>query len=410
MAYKKGSLLRTAFEAYTVQTQRGAGPSGDVYEVVNSCGQPKAVKVLRDAGPEALKPAANDFNFCFRTHHKNIISVLDCGLTGGKAPFYVMPLYARNLRDCMRNGIREDKVLGIFGQILDAVEAAHLHGIRHRALKPENILLDEAGEEVVVADFGTAPFEEVALWSAASSDASDRLKEFPYAAPEQKYRGGHVDAKADVFALGLILKEIFTGTVPDNWGQPTIEEFSRNFAYLDWVVARMTKDDPAKRSSVTQVKRELIARGIEFLSIQRLSTLTNEVIRETDVDDPLLRNPITIQAVDFKGATLFLTLSVTPPAHWVAAFHNLRPRTTYAGFGPERFIFLGRIGQVSIGRGHDPQQLFESAKSFVEGANRVYAEETIAAHRRDLEEERAKRRARIASEERRLQVLSRLRL
>src|SRR5277367_3872748 len=164
MGYKKGAVLRTAFDSYTIQAQIGAGGTGEVYMVLSSDGTPRAAKILdgAKAGSGGLKPSRDEFNFSFRSTHKNILAVLDCGLTGSRAAFYVMPLYAQSLRDLILRRIPQDNVLRIFGTILDAVEAAHLHNIWHRDLKPENILINEDGRELVVADFGIAHFTAMA--------------------------------------------------------------------------------------------------------------------------------------------------------------------------------------------------------------------------------------------------------
>ena len=397
MAYKRGSVLRTAFDAYTLLALKGDGGCGEVHEAVDSDGERRAIKVVHAAKSSAtgLKRAASDFNFCFKSGHRNIVQVLDCGLTGAKVPFYVMPLYAISLRTLIQNGMRRESVLPLFGKILDGMEAAHLHRVWHGHLKPENILLDET--EAAIGDFGCAPF-------LAMSDEGRR-----YGAPEQRKTGHKLDGKADVYALGLMLNEMFTGTNPGD-GQRKIEDAAPEYGYLDWLVERMTKKDPTQRLTITEVKRELIARGIEYLSIQRLNALRTEIILETDADDPLVSNPIAIHSVDFKNETLFLTLSAVPPSNWVAAFHGLSPSASFIGFGPERFIFLGKIAQTAVKRGSDPQAMLNSTKAYVEAANRIYAEDTVAAHRRSLEFERQRKRALIAAEERRQQVLARLRL
>ena len=397
MAYKRGSVLKTAFDAYTLLALKGVGGCGEVHEAVDSDGERRAIKVLHAAKSSAtgLKRSASDFNFCFKSGHRNIVPVLDCGLTGAKVPFYVMPLYPSSLRGMMEKGMRLESVLPLFGKILDGMEAAHLHRVWHGHLKPENILLDET--EAAIGDFGCAPFLGM----------SDEGR--GYAAPEQRKTGHKLDGKADVYALGLMLEEMFTGKRLGE-GQSKIEDVAPEYGYLNWLVERMTKKDPGQRLTITEVKRELIARGVEYLSIQRLNALRTEIILETDADDPLLSNPIAIHSVDFKNETLFLTLSAVPPSNWVAAFHGLSPSASFIGFGPERFIFLGKIAQSAVKRGSDPQAMLNSAKAYVDAANRIYAEDTVAAHRRSLEFERQRKRALIVAEERRQQVLARLRL
>jgi hypothetical protein len=172
----------------------------------------------------------------------------------------------------------------------------------------------------------------------------------------------------------------------------------------------MTNPEPARRLSIAEVKRELIARGNEFLSIQRLNSLKSMILRETEVDDPFIGNPITIQSIDFKAETLYLTLSAVPPQKWVTAFHGSGSDAGFANNGPDRFVFLGKLAHLRIARGTDPLQLVDCAKAYVAEANRHYAELAVAAHREYLEDERKKHLAQIAAEERRQHVLARVRL
>jgi serine/threonine protein kinase len=104
--------------------------------------------------------------------------------------------------------------MAIFSQILDGVEAAHLQNVIHRDLKPENILCDQNFATIAIADFGTARFTEDILATAIETGPSQRLANFQYAAPEQRTVGGDVQATADIYALGLMLNELFTGSVP----------------------------------------------------------------------------------------------------------------------------------------------------------------------------------------------------
>ncbi|HEX4321787.1 MAG TPA: serine/threonine-protein kinase [Acidobacteriaceae bacterium] len=422
MGYKKGSVLRTAFDTYKIQAQRGEGASGEVFEALDSDGVLRAVKILHavKGSSAGLKPSRDEFNFCFCSTHQNIIPVLDCGLTGSKAVFYVMPLYRESLRDLITRGIPPENVLRIFGQILDGIEAAHLLGISHLDLKPENILLNEGALDLVIADFGIAHLEEAALLEspdppgekAASNDASPDPgpAHFPYAAPEQRTLGISVGGKADVYALGILLHEMFTGKTTIGLGHADIADVAPKFAYVDWTIGRMTNPEPSRRLSIGEVKHELIARGNEFLSLQRLNSLRNEVLVDSQVDNPLLRNPITIQSVDFKGETLYLTLSTAPPADWVAAFHGLAQSSSSSGQGPDRYVFLGKLAHLRVSRKSDPQHLLDLAKSYVQTANRLYIEHTESAHRHHIEQEREKMRAKIAAEERRHQVLAKLRI
>src|SRR5262249_14350725 len=150
-----------------------------------------------------------------------------------------MPRYEGTLRTLIQARLPADQVLPLFDQILSGVEAAHLRGVHHRDLKPENILHDPTRQRLAIADFGIAHFGQEELLTAVETKHQERLANFTYAAPEQRIRGSMVDSRADIFALGLMLNEMFTGAVPLAAGHPLIRTFSQPHSYLDEIVGRM---------------------------------------------------------------------------------------------------------------------------------------------------------------------------
>lgn len=413
MGYKKGDVLKTAFDDYTVVGQRGAGGSGEVYEVRDSEGVGYAVKILDPARATSgrLKRFKNEISFCSKGDHRNIIQVHTSGISPAGATFYVMPLYSGTLRELISKKIAPHAVLPYLGQILDGVEAAHLQGVWHRDIKPENILFSEETNVLVVADFGIAHFEEEDLLTAVETKNDERLANFLYSAPEQKIRGQRVDSKADIYALGLILNEMFTGTVPLGTSFRRVSETIPAYAYVDGLIDLMLRQDPGARPSSSDVKRELIARGNEFLAVQRLSSLKSEVIPDTDVDDPIIRNPIQIREVDYRDGYVTFKLSVAPPQNWITAFQ--RPMSSwqaYPGSGPESFAFRGDEAKVHLSPGMVAGQLLAYTKQYVEFANRQYAEKVVADNKKRVAVERELLRKRIKDEEYRQKILGELKL
>jgi len=191
---KKPKNLRTAFAVYSIQDCIGEGGSGLVYRAVDDADATVAIKILdsKKATRDKLKRFENEYRFCARNKHPNIIVVLDYGLTDGGDPFFVMPLYDHSLRQMV--GKVEAKVaFELFTKLLDGVEAAHKLGVIHRDIKPENILIGNGGKNLVVADFGIARFEEEELYTAVETKDGSRLANFQYAAPEQRTRGKNID-------------------------------------------------------------------------------------------------------------------------------------------------------------------------------------------------------------------------
>src|ERR1700724_951360 len=121
-----------------------------------------------------------------------------------------MPLAQGSLRELMNDGMHAEAVLQQFGQIWNGVESAHLQDVWHRDLKPENVLiLDKTC--LAIADFGVARFAQEELYTLVETRPHARLANFLYAAPEQRTRGAPTDHRADIYALGLMLNEMFTG-------------------------------------------------------------------------------------------------------------------------------------------------------------------------------------------------------
>lgn len=145
-----------------------------------------------------------------------------------------------------------------------------------------------------------------------------RLANFQYAAPEQRVRGGRADERSDLYALGLILNEMFTGSVPHGTGYKAIGSVAPDCAYLDDLVEAMLRHDPAERpTSVDAIKQQLIARRNEFVERQRLSQLRQIVVPVSELDDPIARDPIRIVDFDWERNVLKLVLSQPVNPDWV---------------------------------------------------------------------------------------------
>lgn len=102
------------------------------------------------------------------------------------------------------------------------------------------------------------------------TEMADKLANYRYAAPEQREKGKKIEQQADVWAMGLILNEMFTKTLSIGNNAPTIAQYAPDFGYLDEVVHTMTDCDPLKRPrSFTEVRRLMRERSPR----QKLSSL-----------------------------------------------------------------------------------------------------------------------------------------
>lgn len=343
MARIKLPTFHTTFGNYTATEIIDEGGAGRVYRVEDDSGQALAVKLL-DADKttsEKLRRFKNELFFCLKNEHPNIISIFDHGVLISdtrNSPFYVMPLFDRSLRSLITAGLIPEEVLGYFGQLLDGVEAAHFKKVVHRDLKPENILLDSKARRLVVADFGIAQFQEEALYISVETSANTRLANFQYAAPEQRNRGLTVDWHADIFALGLMLNEMYTREVPWGTSYKTITSVAPEYGYLDDIVSNMLRQSPQERpNSIEIVKQQLIGHKQEFIIRQRLSGLKKAVIPVTDIDDPLVLDPPRLVNFDYDSDLLTLFFQQPVNEKWIWALNNMGSHESFMRKGPGDF-------------------------------------------------------------------------
>lgn len=260
----KTTTYRTFHDTYTVVRQYGQGGCGVVFEVRSSSDERLALKLLdpRKASADRVKRFRQEVGWCEQERHRNVLRVIDRGIREPDGhPFYLMKFYPTTLRTAIKTHLGAAQALELFLQVLDGVSAAHASGVIHRDLKPENILYDPAEPLVVVADFGIAHFAEEELLTAIETGSSERLANFGYAAPEQRVRNGAIDHRTDLWALGSVLNELFTGHAVHGPGYPVISSVAPAYGYLDPIVAKMVQQDPAARHFSIQEVRDSICTG-----------------------------------------------------------------------------------------------------------------------------------------------------
>ena len=187
----------------------GRGGMGEVYRATDlMLGQPVALKFLPEtaaANPMLLERFHGEVRVARQVSHPNVCRVYDIGATEGM-PFISMEYVdGEDLATLLtRIGrLPAAKALETARQICAGLAAAHARGVIHRDLKPQNIMMNRRGE-VMLMDFGLAALSEQV------SGAEARHGTPAYMSPEQ-LRGGDVTARSDIFALGLVLYELFTG-------------------------------------------------------------------------------------------------------------------------------------------------------------------------------------------------------
>ena len=411
---KKTARLETTFGTYILDELIGEGGAGHVYGGTGIDASPVAVKVLAPerASTDKRRRFQNEIAFLTRNKHLNIVSVVDHGLSHeGQivGPFYVMPRYDGNMRDLMRGGIAPERVMPLFSQIMDGVEAAHLKGVVHRDLKPENVLFLKESNRLAIADFGTARFTED-LVAIVQTGPGQRLANFQYAAPEQRTPGSPITPASDIYALGLMLNELFTGAVPHGTEYRLVRQASSQWGYLDPIVAKMLRQSPADRpGSIADLKGLLLRQGAEAVSFQKLSQIDATVIKAAEIDEPLAETPPKLISADWDGARLTLTLDRPVTPQWISALQNMGSFTSVLGKGPNTFSFHGSLAFVDA-RDYQVQSLVDHFKQWLPMASRTLKSNLQQEAQRQEAATRERLRREREAEEQRLRVIRNIRI
>ncbi len=219
----------TRLGVYNVTAQIGQGGMGEVYRARDTkLNRDVALKVLPDAfasDPDRLARFQREAQVLASLNHPNIAAIHGLEESDGVRALVLELVEGPTLADRIKQGpIPLDEALPIAKQIAEALEAAHEQGVIHRDLKPANIKVREDGT-VKVLDFGLAKaFQPDASdpglsqsptisLTAAATQIGMVLGTAAYMAPEQA-SGKVVDKRADVWAFGVVLYEMLTGTRP----------------------------------------------------------------------------------------------------------------------------------------------------------------------------------------------------
>jgi len=239
---------------------------------------------------------------------------------------------------------------------------------------------------------------------------TDRLANFQYAAPEQRSRGAEVDQRADIYALGLILNEMFTGEIPFGTGFKTIVKVASGYEYLDSMVEEMIRQSPEERpDSIEKIKSQLIGRKHEFVTRQRISELKDAVVPVTELDDPLIADPPRLVKFDWDRGILTLFFQQPVNETWVWALQNMGSHSSLVGKGPAAFKIREDKAVIKATE-NQVQQIINYFNGWLPAVNRRY-EQRICDEKREAEEKQRKELERqIAEQEARQRVLKNIKL
>ncbi|KQV16851.1 MULTISPECIES: Stk1 family PASTA domain-containing Ser/Thr kinase [unclassified Kitasatospora] len=260
-------LIGTLLDArYRVEQRIAVGGMATVYRATDTrLDRVVAVKVMHPSlaqDAEFTGRFIREAKAVARLAHPNVVNVFDQGADGRSVFLAMEYVPGRTLRDLLRDrgALSVRGALDVLEPVLAALGAAHRAGLVHRDVKPENVLITDGGL-VKVADFGLVRLLSGADGVTETTSAGTVLGTVSYLAPEQIQPGLPTDQRVDVYAAGILLYEMLTGSKPYQ-GENPMQVIYRHLhedvpppslvapgagAELDAIVAAATSRDPGAR-------------------------------------------------------------------------------------------------------------------------------------------------------------------
>jgi serine/threonine protein kinase len=302
------SLIGQTLSHYRIVEKLGSGGMGIVYKAEDTrLHRFVALKFLtdelaRDRG--ALSRFQREARTASALNHPNICTIYDVGEQDGHSFIAMEYLEGSTLRECIagHSGLEMERLLTLGIEIADALDAAHSAGIIHRDIKPANIFISPRGHAKIL-DFGLAKMgiliahaTDSPTLSSVATQGGMVLGTAAYMAPEQA-RGEMVDHRADLWALGLVLYEMTTGTRPMAAVRIRVEQSPD----LERIISKCLEADRELRyQKASDIRTDL----------QRLKRDTGSVHMTTGVTTPLATAIVTRWKMTLPAAAAVLTLSV----------------------------------------------------------------------------------------------------
>jgi len=294
---------------YLVVGVLGAGGMATVYEAVQENPNRRvALKVMR-AGmshTDALLRFRLEAETLARLQHPGIAQIYEAGSAmlgqNTPSPFFAMELVKDALtftEYARRHALPLRRRLEMFASLCDAVLHGHQHGIIHRDLKPANVLVGADGLAKVI-DFGIARATEQAPGGASTltlyNDSRKLIGTLNYMSPEQCLRPEHIDIRADVYALGVMLYELVTDRLPHDLSACSIPEAVRVITSddaprasalcheaagdLDAIIAKAMSKDPEQRYAGADALAADVRRWLDHLPVEARPASTMDQMRK----------------------------------------------------------------------------------------------------------------------------------
>jgi eukaryotic-like serine/threonine-protein kinase len=211
---------------YVIEQELGQGGGmATVYHAWDgNLTRPVAIKFLEapKADPVAVTRFAREIVTLAQLNHPHILPLYDSGQDGDGSLYFVMPYVSGgSLRGWLdrEKRLSVDQVQRVALQLASALAFAHARGVIHRDIKPQNVLIQDGGERVLLADFG------IAHGGGSRLTTTGVILGTPgYMSPEQAY-GDPVDGRSDIYGLGCVLYEALTGIPPGRTADGSVARY-----------------------------------------------------------------------------------------------------------------------------------------------------------------------------------------
>jgi eukaryotic-like serine/threonine-protein kinase len=351
---------------YSIEELIKTGGMGSVYRGKHVLmDKTVAIKVLRPSlamDNVVVARFSREAKAASRISHPHAVSVTDFGEAENGVVFLVMEyLEGQTLKDIIRRegAMPLARAVEIVRQVAGALDAAHQQGVVHRDLKSDNVMLSQTngGDWAKVLDFGIAKIQELEGGHDADITAPNLVIGTPqYMSPEQCSQTGPIDARSDVYSLGVILYEMLAGRVPFTGESPTV------------IMMKQVQDPPPKildaRSDLPKEIGALVERALakqpadRFQTAGGLSEALTKIASEAATATPLAVTPDTVanapvEMMDDEDEITVVTarsetpvvrprteIPLTPPPH--------DERTAIASFSPWRIMVPAAIVLVAV--------------------------------------------------------------
>jgi len=252
---------------YRIEALVGRGGMADVYRGTDTMlERPIAVKILTDRSDDIRKRFLREAQSMAKLNHRNIVGVYDAGQADGLSYIIMELLQGRTLAQIPSGDLTMHTAIRHFIDLLEALSYAHDQGLVHRDVKPANVMVLSDGT-IKVMDFGLS--RRTSEMSSVTN-AGEIVGTIAYLSPE-RFLGKVADARSDLYSVGIMMYEVFTGSVPfksetddlvavifAHVNEPPVAPRSVNRAVpmqIERIILKLLEKDPERRY---QNARELI--------------------------------------------------------------------------------------------------------------------------------------------------------